>query len=104
MRNFEYRPPRLACNIAIDFIVDGHIHRGRCLNMSATGLSAAFHEEVQPGSCGTLILRHGAHSITLAATAIHLDTGDLGLSFCFQNDEESARLSEFLTGATSPAL
>jgi hypothetical protein len=66
-RKFAYRSPRLATNLALDFIVKDTITIGVCESISEGGLSASFSDELEAGLVGRLTLYHEMKSISVQA-------------------------------------
>jgi hypothetical protein len=96
IRNFEYRPCRIAAGFGIDFVAGGETLHGICRDVSNSGIRATLNGSVAVGNSGVLILHHPMGELKLEAQVAYIEELKVGLEFLFKTTWECAMTIEFV--------
>ncbi|ADW69914.1 PilZ domain-containing protein [Granulicella tundricola] len=99
------RPARFDLNLALTFAGDEGVLEGHCVNVSASGMLAAFARPVELFTNGELSLLVGEFYVNVKARVARTQGFDAGLAFIIEteNDRHAVRLLvEFATAQHQP--
>ena len=88
MAGFQERAPRLNLSFPLEFHSEDGIFTGSCLNISESGLLAAFPLILELWSSGELHLHLGEDACTVPARVARIIDSDAGFTFLFRNQAE----------------
>lgn len=88
-RTLQNRSERYDLNIPIEYLQEGRIVLGRCINISESGLLARFDEPLDLWTTGELRLHAGQRSCKLGARVVRVTQREAGLTFSRRSDELS---------------
>ena len=92
-RPLQNRAPRYEVHIPLEFLADGKIVRGRCINLSESGVLAWFEQPLELWISGELRLHSGRHSCKVRARVSRVIEREAGLSFRLGDDLTERSLS-----------
>ena len=85
---FRDRAARLDLSFPLEFHADGATLRGNCLNISQSGLLAAFRDPPELWTKGSLRLHFGNRNYELTARVARVQDREAGFTFSFRNDDD----------------
>ena len=86
--SFNYRLPRVAVELPIEFCAGASAILGRTKNISDTGVLVSFNEPVFPGTAGFVRFRVGSCAFEMQAVVTHMELFEAGLNFAFSSEHE----------------
>ena len=88
MAGFQERAPRLNLSFPLEFHSDDGVIAGSCLNISESGLMAAFPQVLDLWSSGELHLHLGEDACTVPARVARIIDSDAGFTFLFRDQSQ----------------
>lgn len=85
---FQLRSPRLNLSFPLEFLSEGAITRGHCLNVSESGLLGVFDVAPELWTTGDLLLHFGQSRQRIRARVARVNENEAGLSFLFAGERE----------------
>ncbi len=86
--SFNYRLPRVAVELPIEFCAGDSTISGRTKNISDTGVLVSFNEPVFTGKTGFVRFRIGSCAFEMQAVVTHIELFEAGLNFTFSSEQE----------------
>ena len=80
-QEIQTRAARYEFNVPIEFLCEGRIILGQCLNISDSGVLAQFEEPLDLWTTGELRVHAGQRSCKLAARVARVEGHEAGLTF-----------------------
>lgn len=77
----QARAARYELHVPVEFLCDGRIILGQCLNISDSGVLAEFEEPLDLWTTGELRVHAGLRSCKLTARVSRVEDGHAGLTF-----------------------
>jgi len=105
MQKFEYRTPRYQVDLPVLLDLPDSIVAGRCTEISREGMKVELRQPVSPDTCGTVSITYRELSLKLPVCVAHSGTGQEGLRFLFESEEDRTgveRLVSLLAGPIDP--
>jgi PilZ domain len=103
MQKFEYRTPRYQVDLPVLLNLRDSTIVGRCREISIEGMRVELPQPVFPDACGTVSISYRELSLELPVCVAHSGTGQDGLKFLFESEEDRSgveRLVSLLAGPT----
>jgi hypothetical protein len=91
-RSQQDRASRYDLRIPLEFIGDGCIVRGNCVNISESGLVALFERPLDLWTTGEIRLHAGRHSCKISARVARVQDREAGLAFRIGSDASDRSL------------
>jgi hypothetical protein len=88
MQKFEYRSPRFAVDLPVQFTVEQSTVPGRCRNISQEGMRLELRQPLPPDARGTVILSCQDHSLELSVRVTNSGKIHEGVEFIYNSDSE----------------
>jgi len=105
MQKFDYRSPRFAVDLPVEFIVDRLTVRGRCRDISAEGMRLEFWQPLPPNASGIVSLCYRNRVLEFNVRVAHAGPAHGGMEFVYTSQSERsavAQLLALLSASTSP--
>jgi hypothetical protein len=96
MSNYQDRAPRAHLNLPIQFISHYGLATGLCVNVSESGMLAAFDRRVDVWLEGDLSFLIEEQKFTIKARVVRIDGLEAGLWFRIENEADKATVRELL--------
>jgi hypothetical protein len=104
MQKFEFRSPRFAVDLPVQFTVAQSILPGRCRNISSEGMRLELRQSLPLGACGTVLLSCQGRPLELNVRVAYSEKTHDGVEFLYRSESERnavVRLVALLSGSTN---
>jgi hypothetical protein len=102
MQKFEYRTPRYQVDLPVLLNLQDSIIAGRCTEISLEGMRVELRQPVLPDACGTVSISYRGLSLELPVCVAHSGTGQDGLKFLFESEEDRGRVERLVALLAGP--
>jgi hypothetical protein len=103
MQKFEYRSPRFAVDLPIQFAVEKSTLPGRCKDISHEGMRLELRHPLPADACGTVFLTFGDRPLELSVRVAHTGTTHDGVEFVYKSDHERAAVARLIASLATTA-
>jgi hypothetical protein len=101
MKKFEYRSPRFAVDLPVQFGVDQATLSGRCRNISRDGMKLDLHQPLPADAHGTVFVSHQNQLLELSVRVTHTGGVHGGLEFLYKSDRERDAVARLVASVTA---
>ena len=88
LQRYIYRLPRAVAAFPVDLLLEDQVIRGRCCNLSATGMGVTLSRPVPRGQFGTVRITGRETCLELRVSVTNSAGLEAGLRFHFQSETE----------------
>ena len=86
------RATRVRLDAEVSFVVGGRRHKGRCINVSESGLLACFDHPPDVWVEGEVELQAGGYYLNIQARVARVERNDVGFAFCLNTENDRVAL------------
>jgi hypothetical protein len=96
MHRFEYRTPRFAVDLPVQFTVQNSTLFARCREISKDGMTLELMQPIPANSRGTVSVSYLNRTLELQARVAHAGEIRGGLEFIYETDAERIEVDQFI--------
>jgi hypothetical protein len=104
MQKFEYRSPRFAVDLPVQFAMEQSTLPGRCRDISKDGMRLEFRHPLPPNACGTVLLSFGDCPLELSVRVAHTGATHEGVEFVYRSQYEREAVARLVAALAAPAI
>ncbi len=102
MQKFEYRAPRFAVDLTVQFTTQNSTLIARCREISKNGMTLEIQEPLPLNSFGTVSVNYQDRTIELRARVAHAGANHGGLEFIYESEAERNEVAHFVASLAAP--
>jgi len=102
MQKFQYRSPRFAVDIPVEFLFDQSTLPGTCRNISTNGMKLELPMPMPLGACGTLMLSCQQRTLYIGVRVAYSSDTHEGVEFLYQSDSERHAVARLIASLALP--
>lgn len=103
MQKFEYRSPRFAVDLPVQFAGEQSTLPGRCRDISRDGMRLELREPLPPDACGTVHLSYGDCPFELSVRVAHTGATHDGVEFVYKSEHEREAVARLVAALATAA-
>ena len=103
MQKFEYRSPRFAVDLPIQFAVEQSTLAGRCKDISADGMRLELRDPLPPDACGTVFLSYRDRPFELSVRVTHTGATHDGVEFIYKSHQQRDAVAQLIASLAASA-
>jgi hypothetical protein len=101
VHKFDYRSPRFAVDLPIEFTVQATTLMARCVEISNEGMRLELYEPFPLNARGIVSIRHPDGLLELEARVAHVTDTHGGMVFIYRTDRERSAVAELIAGVSA---
>ena len=102
MQKFDYRSPRFAVDLPVEYTLDKSAHSGRCIEISTDGMTLEIEQPLPPNASGTVSISHQGKILELNVRVVHAASTLGGMEFIYKSENERKAVNHLLASLTAP--
>ena len=103
MQKFEYRCPRFAVDLPVEFTIEQSTLAGRCKDISMEGMRLELSQPLPADACGTVVLSYQDRPLPLSVRVAHVGESYDGMEFIYRSEGEREAVARLIASLTAPA-
>ena len=104
MQKFEYRSPRFAVDLPVQFAMEQSTLPGRCRDISRDGMRLELRHPLPPNASGTVRLSFGDCPFELRVRVAHTVATHDGVEFIYKSQHEREAVARLVAALAASAL
>ncbi len=101
MHKFDYRSPRFAVDLPIEFTVQTTTLLARCIEISNEGMKLELYEPCPLHARGIVSIRHRDGLLELEARVAHVGDTHGGMVFIYKSDRERNAVAQLIAALST---
>ena len=102
MKRFEFRGPRITCDLPVELTIGGSTLPVRCTEISKSGMKLEVGKPQEVNSFGKVSMSHDSHQLEFRVRFVHAEENHVGVDFIYLSAADRKSMASLVDSLAAP--